>query len=38
MNQSLSIILPVHNAQQQLAKQVGDILDVLPDWYGRRGG
>lgn len=31
MNQSLSIILPVHNAQRQLAKRVAELLDVLPD-------
>ena len=31
MNPSLSVILPVHNAQEKLARQVSDILDILPD-------
>lgn len=35
MNQSLSIILPVYNAQATLARQIGQLLDVLPDLTSR---
>ena len=31
MDQSLSIIVPVHNAQAQLADQIGDMLEILPE-------
>ena len=31
LSESLSIILPVHNSQDSLARQVADILDILPD-------
>lgn len=35
MNPSLSIILPVYNAQATLARQIGQLLDVLPDLTSR---
>lgn len=35
MNPSLSIILPVYNAQATLAAQIGQLLDVLPDLTSR---
>lgn len=35
MNDSLSIILPVRNAEAHLAEQVADLLDVLPDLTSR---
>ena len=35
MNPSLSIILPVYNAQATLARQIGQLLDVLPDLASR---
>ena len=31
MDQSLSIVLPVYNAQSRLAAQVHELLEVLPD-------
>lgn len=31
LNPSLSVILPVYNAEATLARQVGQLLDVLPD-------
>ena len=31
MNPSLSVILPLYNAEATLARQVGQLLDVLPD-------
>ncbi len=31
MNQSLSVLLPVHNAQATLESDVATILDVLPE-------
>ena len=35
MDQSLSIILPVHNAEQTLARQVNDLLEVVPELTSR---
>lgn len=35
LNQSLSVVLPVHNAEATLARQVVQLLDILPDL--RRG-
>lgn len=35
MNQSLSIVLPVHNVEATLARQVQDLLDTLTDWRAR---
>jgi cellulose synthase/poly-beta-1,6-N-acetylglucosamine synthase-like glycosyltransferase len=35
LNPSLSIILPVYNAQATLARQIGQLLDVLPDLTSR---
>lgn len=35
MDQSLSVVLPVHNAQSTLAAQVQQLLDVLPDLTSR---
>ena len=35
MNPSLSIILPVYNAEGTLASQIGQLLDVLPDLTAR---
>ncbi len=34
MNRSLSVLLPVHNAQATLQADVGRMLDVLPDLSG----
>jgi glycosyltransferase involved in cell wall biosynthesis len=31
VNPSLSVVLPVHNAEDRLAAQVDELLDVLPD-------
>ena len=31
MSESLSVIVPVHNAQNDLAGQVADLLEVLPE-------
>ncbi len=31
MERSLSVLLPVHNAEKMLANKVADVLDVLPD-------
>lgn len=31
MNQSLSVVLPVHNAESTLARQVAQLLEILPD-------
>ena len=35
MNPSLSVLLPVHNAQDRLADSVARILDILPDLTNR---
>ena len=35
MNPSLSVILPIYNAETTLARQVHQLLDVLPDLTGR---
>ena len=35
LNPSLSVILPVYNAQRQLARQVANLLEVLPDLTAR---
>lgn len=35
LNPSLSIIIPVYNAEATLARQIGQLLDVLPDLTAR---
>ena len=35
MNDSLSIVVPVRNAERTLARQIARLLDVLPDLTGR---
>lgn len=35
MNDSLSIVVPVRNAEATLASQIGRLLDILPDLTGR---
>jgi glycosyltransferase involved in cell wall biosynthesis len=35
VNPSLSIVLPVRNAEERLATQIGDLLDILPDLTAR---
>lgn len=35
MDQSISVVLPVHNAEASLASHVAHILDVLPDLTSR---
>ena len=35
MNPSLSVILPIYNAEGTLARQIGQLLDVLPDLAAR---
>lgn len=35
MNQTLSVVLPVYNAQATLSRQVAELLDVLTDWQNR---
>lgn len=35
MEQSISVVLPVHNAEATLARSVADVLDVLPDLTNR---
>ena len=34
MNTSLSVLLPVHNAQAKLQRRVAEVLDVLPELTG----
>lgn len=35
LNQTLSVVLPVHNAAATLSRQVRDLLDLLSDWEAR---
>lgn len=35
MNQTLSVVLPVHNAETTLTRQVRDLLELLADWQTR---
>ncbi len=35
MDQSLTLVLPAHNAQTSLARQVSDLLDLLPELTSR---
>lgn len=35
MEQSISVVLPVHNAEGTLARSVADVLEVLPDLTNR---
>ncbi|MDP6445805.1 MAG: glycosyltransferase family 2 protein [Pirellulaceae bacterium] len=35
MSQSISVILPIHNCQQTISRQIDEMLEVLPEMTGQ---